>query len=117
MTDGLKDEHREAIIVAIAANDHVERAVLVGSRANGTNTVLSDVEIAMVGERLTLTCLAGLAAAFHEFPMAHSVDLLLYDSKGDRTLRAHIRSHGVQRYAPPTKEQSVLPNSNGSHDD
>ena len=26
MTDGLKDEHREAIIAAIAANDRVERA-------------------------------------------------------------------------------------------
>ena len=53
MTDGLKDEHREAIIAAIAANDRVERAVLFGSRATGTNTVSSDVDIALFGERLT----------------------------------------------------------------
>ena len=47
MTDGLKDAHREAIIAVIAANDRVERAVLFGSRATGTNTVTSDVDIAI----------------------------------------------------------------------
>ena len=55
MTDGLKDVHREAIIATIAANDRVERAVLFGSRATGTNTVSSDVDIALFGDRLTLT--------------------------------------------------------------
>ena len=48
MTDGLKDAHREAIIAVLAANERVERAVLFGSRATGTNTVSSDVDIALV---------------------------------------------------------------------
>ena len=98
MTDGLKDEHREAIIAAIAANDRVERAVLFGSRATGTNTVSSDVDIALFGERLTLTDQARLAAALGETPMAQSVDLLLYDSTLDRTLQEHIRRQGVEWY-------------------
>ena len=55
MTDGLKDAHREAIVTVIAANDRVERVVLFGSRATGTNTVTSDVDIALFGDRLTLT--------------------------------------------------------------
>ena len=62
MTDGLKDAHREAIIAVIAANDRVERAVLFGSRATGTNTVTSDVDIALFGDQLTLTDQARLAA-------------------------------------------------------
>ncbi len=98
MTDGLKDEHREAIIAGIAANDRVERAVLFGSRATGTNTVSSDVDIALFGERLTLTDQARLAAALDEIPMAQSVDLLLYDSTLDRTLQEHIRRQGVEWY-------------------
>ena len=98
MTDGLKDRHREAIIAKIAANDRVERAVLFGSRATGTNTVSSDVDIALFGDRLTLTDQARLAAALDEIPMAQSVDLLLYDSIRDRTLREHIRTHGVEWY-------------------
>ncbi len=106
MTDGLKDAHREAIIAVIAANDRVERAVLFGSRATGTNTVTSDVDIALFGERLTLTDQARLSAAVEEIPMAQSVDLILYDSLRDRTLRKHIGCQGVEWYARPTRVAS-----------
>ena len=98
MTDGLKDEHRAAIIAAMAANDRVERAVLFGSRATGTNTVSSDVDIALFGDRLTPTDQARLAVVLDETPMAQSVDLLLYDSTLDRTLQEHIRRQGVEWY-------------------
>ena len=100
MTDGLKNAYREAIIAAIAANDRVERAVLFGSRATGTNTVSSDVDIALFGDRLTLTDLARLSVAIDEIPMAQSVDLLLYDVIQDRALRDHIRRDGIEWLAP-----------------
>ena len=101
MTDGLKDAHREAIIAVIAANDRVERAVLFGSRATDTNTVTSDVDIALFGDRLTLTDQARLAAAVEGIPMAQTVDFLLYDSIRDRALREHIRRRGAEWYARP----------------
>ena len=107
MTDGLKDAHRAAIIAEVAANDRVERAVLFGSRATGTNTVSSDVDIALFGNRLTLTDQARLAVALDEIPMAQSVDLLLYDSIQDRTLREHIRRQGVEWYARPTRDEGT----------
>ena len=110
MTDGLKAAHREAIIAVIAANDRVERAVLFGSRATGTNTVTSDVDIALFGDRLTLTDQARLAAAIDEIPMAQSVDLLLYNSLRDRTLREHIRSQGVEWYVRSTRASSDAEN-------
>ena len=103
MTDGLKDAHREVIIATIAANDRVERAVLFGPRATGTNTVSSDVDIALFGDRLTLTDQAQLAAALDEIPIAQSVDLLLYVSIRNRTLQAHIRNHGVEWFARPSE--------------
>ena len=106
MTDGLKVVHREAIIAKIAVNDRVERAVLFGSRATGTNTVSSDVDIALFGSELTLTDQARLAAALDEIPMAQSVDLLLYDSVTNRTLREHIRRHGVEWFARPVTRDS-----------
>ncbi len=107
MTDGLKDAHREAIIAEIAANERVERAVLFGSRATGTNTVSSDVDIALFGNCLTLTDQARLSAALDEIPMAQSVDLLLYDSIRDRTLLTHILTHGVQWYARANPSRRV----------
>lgn len=99
MTDGLKDRHRAAITAAIAANEKVERAVLFGSRATGTNTATSDVDIALFGDRLTLTDQARLAAEVEEIPMAQSVDLVLYDSLDNPALRRHIRTQGIEWYS------------------
>jgi len=110
MTDGLKDAHREAIIAVIAANERVERAVLFGSRANGTNTGTPDVESVLVGEQLTLTDQARLSTAIDEIPMAQAVDLMLYDAVRDQALRDHIRHDGVEWLAPRReveRDQSV----------
>ncbi|MDE0259701.1 MAG: restriction endonuclease subunit S [Gammaproteobacteria bacterium] len=111
MTDGLKDAHREAIVAALDANNRVERAVLFGSRATGTNTVTSDVDIALFGDRLTLTDQARLAATVDEIPMAQSVDLILYDSVRDRTLREHIQNDGVEWF---TREHAVMGATGGA---
>ena len=116
MTDGLKDAHRAAIIAEIAANDRVERAVLFGSRATGTNTASSDVDIALFGDRLTLTDQARLAVALDEIPMAQSVDLLLYDSIKDRTLREHIWRQGVVWHARSSDTRAAFPARHRSTD-
>ena len=98
MTDGLKAKHRAAIIATLAANDRVERAVLFGARAVGTNTITSDVDIALFGQQLTLTDQASLAAACEELPMAQSVDLVLHSTIDNPAMVEHIRSHGVEWY-------------------
>ena len=98
MNDGLKVSHRTAIIATLAANERVERAVLFGSRAMGTNTVTSDVDIALFGPQLTLTDQATLAAACEELTMAQSVDLLLHNTIDHPALLEHIHTHGVEWY-------------------
>ncbi|MDE0105024.1 MAG: nucleotidyltransferase domain-containing protein [Bryobacterales bacterium] len=108
MTDGLKDRHRDAIIAAIAANDRVERAVLFGSRATGTYTVSSDVDIALFGDQLTLTDQARLAAALDEILMAQAVDLVLYASIANPTMQRHIRDHGIELYRQNTARPSLI---------
>lgn len=104
MTHGLKDAHREAIIAVLKDNDRVERAVLFGSRATGTNTAASDVDIALFGERLTLTDRARLSAALDEIPMAQTVDLILYGTTENRAVREHIRREGIEWYASTAAE-------------
>ena len=90
----LKDIHREAIVALIASNEKVERAVLFGSRAMGTNTVTSDVDLVLFGDQLTLTDQAELASAIERIPMAQTVDLVLRRSIQNHALLEHIRTHG-----------------------
>ncbi len=55
MKDSIKDRHQGAIMDIIAANERVDRAVLSGSRAMGTNTATSDVDLVLFGDNLTFS--------------------------------------------------------------
>ncbi len=94
MNDGLKDEHRSAILAVLRAHPGVERAVLFGSRAAGTFTPESDVDICLFGDSLTLTDQARLSTKMEELPLPQRVDLLLHDAIESDSLREHIRRHG-----------------------
>lgn len=106
MSDGLKDIHRDAIFSIFATNDRIERAVLFGSRAMGTNTVSSDVDIALFGNELTLADQAHIAEALEEIPMAQSIDLILYDSIRNTALERQINEHGIEWYQQDYHENS-----------
>lgn len=96
MMDGLKDKHRRAIIDILSASERVERAILFGSRAMGTFTPTSDVDIVLYGNELTPTDRSKLAAAIDELTMPQQVDLLLHKSIKKRELLEHIEKHGVE---------------------
>ena len=109
MTDGLKDNHRNAIIDILSANKRVERAVLFGSRAMETFTPASDIDIALCGDLLTLTDQANLATAIDELPMAQRVDLLLHATVNNEALCKHIEEHGIEWYRRGTAKRLDLP--------
>ena len=103
MKHQIKDRHRRAILAVTQANSRVERAVLFGSRAMDTNTVRSDVDIALFGKRLTLSDQARISAALDAIHMAQSVDLVLYDKIQDHVLRRHIQDNRVVQAHEPRR--------------
>lgn len=96
MNDGLKDVHRAAIIDILSANPRVERVVLFGSRAMGTFTPGSDVDIALFGDALTLDDQAKLTEKVGESSLPQQVDLLLPHRTKSRKLLDHIERDGVE---------------------
>ncbi|HMS18610.1 MAG TPA: nucleotidyltransferase domain-containing protein [Planctomycetota bacterium] len=96
MADGLKRKYRQMILDILSANERVESAVLFGSRAMGTFTPQSDVDIALFGKDLTLNDLASLIRQMEESIIPHKVDLLLHDDITAPKLKEHIRQHGVE---------------------
>lgn len=93
--DGLKDQHRNAIIQVLAAHPRIQRAILFGSRAMGTYSSASDIDIALVGDALDATDLARLAGQMEELNVPQKVDLLLHCSIQSPQLLEHIEKHGV----------------------
>ena len=98
MTDGLKERHRKAVIDIIAANARVERAVLFGSRATGTFTPVSDVDLALFGDRLSMSDQVNLTAAIDDLTIPQRVHLLLYGTIDSSALRNQIETQGVEWY-------------------
>ena len=109
MIDGLKMKYRAAIIDALAANDRVERAILFGSRATDTYTTASDIDIALIGDRLTLADQVRLNAVMEALTVPQRVDLLLYTMIDNDALRKNIDMQGVEWYCRQASERSELP--------
>ena len=99
MTDGLKPNHRDAIIAKLSANPKVERIVLFGSRAMGAFTTTSDVDLALFGSALTLSDQAALSEAMAELSIPQRVDILIHHRIESQALREHIRKYGVEWFA------------------
>ena len=113
MTDGLKERHRQAVIDIIAANARVERAVLFGSRATGTFRPASDVDVALFGDRLSMSDQANLAAAIEDLTIPQRVHLLLYGTVDSAAICKHIETHGVEWYRRRDNEGRNKPDLDG----
>ena len=66
MNDGLSPQHRETIRQVLTKVACVDRAVLFGSRAAGTFSRASDIDLALEGQNLDLFNLAFLCGEFAE---------------------------------------------------
>ena len=95
MSDGLKDKYRQTLIDILAANPRVERVVLLGSRAMGTHSPESDIDLALYGDNLTFDDLSKLNARIEETNIPQQVDLVLAHDIDNKKLMVHIREHGA----------------------
>lgn len=105
--DGLKDQHRNAIIQVLAAHPRIQRAILFGSRAMGTYSSASDIDIALVGDALDATDLARLSGQMEELNVPQKVDLLLHRTIQSQELLEHIERHGVVVWERGTNNESA----------
>lgn len=99
MSDGLKEETRRRILVILTANPRVERVVLFGSRAMGSHTATSDIDLALFGPALTLKDQAQLAGELDSLPIPQRVDLVRYATILNAKLRDHILERGVEWFS------------------
>src|SRR5690349_18963508 len=70
---------------------------LFGSRAKGTHTPQSDVDLALWGKVAPLQAEA-IAAELDELPLPYRYDLQPFDSITSLPLREHIRRVGIRLY-------------------
>ena len=94
--DGLQESVRRQIRDILAACPRVVRVVLFGSRAMGTHSPSSDVDVVLYGKELTLDDLGALTESLADLPLPQRVDLVLGDRLESPELREHIARYGVE---------------------
>lgn len=96
---------RESSLLAGVFRAHPEIAEvrLFGSRAKGTHSPRSDVDLALWGNIDRLQAEA-IAAELDELPLPYRFDVLVFDLISLQPLREHIERVGIRLY--PEMEQS-----------
>jgi len=98
MDDGLTPKYREEIRNILAKVAHIDRAVLFGSRAEGTFGRASDIDLALEGNGLDLPDLALLHGEFDESSLPYEVDLVIRANIDNSALETRIQKHGRTFY-------------------
>ena len=90
--------HELALIRSVLArHQEVVRAIVFGSRAKGTHTDRSDVDLSLVGPVTPLQAEA-LAAELDELPLPLLFDVNSFEHVGLPALREHIERVGIEIY-------------------
>lgn len=96
---GLSERDWELILHALHRFPEIDRAVLFGSRALGTNEAGSDVDLAVIGEQMTHETVAGLSDLLNEVtPLPYMFDICDYGAITNPDLKQQIDKSGQEIY-------------------
>ena len=88
---GLKAEDLAHIVSVISEFAEIEKAAVFGSRAKGNYNKGSDIDIAIFGEMITFSTIAGLHSRLEEeSPLPYFFDIVDYTHSGHQELKEHI---------------------------
>lgn len=98
MRYGIKDEYWQRLGAVFGSHPEVERVVLYGSRAKGTNKPYSDVDIALVGDGLETDELLRIAGEVDDLLLPFFFDISIYNKIDDAALLESISRTGIVVY-------------------
>ena len=96
---GLLERDLNHIISALSKFPQVDKAVIFGSRAMGNCKKGSDIDLAVMGTRITDDILTELYDFLNEeYPIPYFFDLLHYENISNEKLKRHIDDYGKVIY-------------------
>lgn len=96
---GLLDRDLKNILKAIAHYPEIDEAVIFGSRAMGNYKKGSDVDLAILGEKINRKVVRRLSEDLNEnYPLPYFFDVICYQDLSNEELKKHIDSVGKLIY-------------------
>lgn len=98
MNHGLQKSTVAKICGILARFSAVEKAVLYGSRAKGTYKPGSDIDLTLLGDKLSPATLGTIADQLDDLLLPYQIDLSIFDQIDHEGLREHIQCVGQVFY-------------------
>ena len=98
MKYGLEDSELMLMRDIFAQSANIEKVILYGSRAKGTNKPFSDVDITLVGKNLTEEDLTDVMYRLSESSLPYFCDTSLFSRLTNSALIDHIQRRGKVIY-------------------
>lgn len=95
---GMTDDELNLLCSLFARQKEIEQVILYGSRVKGTHKPFSDVDITLLGFRLTRTHLNRLSADIDESSLPYSFDISIFSQLSNPALIEQIEETGVVLY-------------------
>ena len=95
---GILEEDMNDIISILNKNPKTSKIALFGSRAKGSFSPGSDIDIAWFGEEIDLDDIRHAGLEYDKLFLPYKLDLIVYDHISEPALREHIDRVGVILY-------------------
>ena len=96
---GLLDKDLNFILDGLGKFSEIEKAVIFGSRAMGNYKKGSDIDLVIMGNKVTNNILINLYDYLNEVcPIPYFFDLLHYENINNEKLKEHINNYGKVIY-------------------
>lgn len=112
LTFGFPHETWSRIVDVLAEVEEVERAVLFGSRALGSYSQTSDIDLALEGDRLNQTIVNKIAFALDDLMLPQQFDLVIKARIDNPDLIQHIEEFGQMIYPRENEAKSSIKERN-----
>ena len=95
---GMTHDELNLLRTLFARQKEIEQVILYGSRAKGTNKPFSDVDITLMGHRLTRSHLNRLSEEIDESSLPYLFDISIFSKLTNPALIEQIEQTGVVLY-------------------
>ena len=96
---GLEEKEIAAINSVFAKYPNVEKVMLFGSRTKGTNQPFSDIDITLLGDKLTHSDLINIMSDLDDLFLPYEIDLSIFNKINNEALKEHILRMNVVFYS------------------
>lgn len=87
---GLSKKQLHLILSVINKFEEIEKALIFGSRSRGTNKPGSDIDVALVGDKLNSLLINRVSSALDDLPLPFLFDMINYNEIKNELLKKKI---------------------------